>query len=84
MVKATFFHTKNGMVTSTDPGWLQSAFDFLMGLFDRVGLHRNFCKTVGMVCRPFREDRVRAYKSYTQRMMVEGRSFKEQKRDRIS
>ena len=50
-VKAAFY-AKNGVVASTDPGWLQLAFDFLMGLFDQVGLRMNIQKTVGMMFRP--------------------------------
>ena len=64
------------MVASTDPGWLQSEFDTLTGLFDPVGLRTNVCKTVGIVCRTFRADGVRVDKAYTQRMMGEGRIFK--------
>ena len=54
MVKVELFYVDDGMVASTDPGWLQSAFDTLTGIFDRVGLRANVHKTVGMVCRPFR------------------------------
>ena len=42
------------MVASTNPGWLQTAFDTLTGIFDRVGLNKNVQKTVGMVCHPAR------------------------------
>ena len=69
MVKATFFHTKNGMVTSTDPGWIQSAFDTLTGLFDWVGLRTNVRKTMVMVFRPFQADGLRAVEAYTRRMI---------------
>ena len=48
------FNVENGMVASTNPVWLQTAFDTLMGLFDRVGLRTNIRKTVGMVCQPRR------------------------------
>ena len=77
MVKAAFFYAKNGMVTSTDRGWIHSAFDMLMGMFDLVGLRTNVRKNVGMVCRPCQAARVRVDKAYTRRMTVEGRSFKE-------
>ena len=40
------------MVASTDPGCLQTAFDMLMVIFDRVGLRKKVKKTVGMVCHP--------------------------------
>ena len=35
-VKAALFYAKDRMVASTDPGWIQSEFDTLMGIFDRV------------------------------------------------
>ena len=40
------------MVASSDPAWLQGAFNALLGLFDRLGLQTNFGKTVRMVCHP--------------------------------
>ena len=68
------------MVASTDPGWIQSAFNMLTGLFDRVGLQTNIRKTVGMVCRPFREAGEKSDKAYTWRITGEGRSFKGRQR----
>ena len=38
------------MVASSDPAWLQGAFNALLGLFDRVDLQTNVGKIVGMVC----------------------------------
>ena len=38
------------MVASTYPGWIESAFDMLTGIFYRVGLQTNVYKIVGMVC----------------------------------
>ena len=35
-VKEALFYAKDRMVASTDPGWIQSEFDTLMGIFDRV------------------------------------------------
>ena len=40
-VKEEFFYVEDGVVASTDPGWIQLAFDMLTGLFDRVGLRTN-------------------------------------------
>ena len=37
-MKAEFFYADDGVVDSTDPGWLQSALNFLTGMFDQVGL----------------------------------------------
>ena len=48
-VKVYIFYVDNGMVASTNPRWIHTAFDTLMGLFDWVGLERNVQKTVGMV-----------------------------------
>ena len=48
-MKAGLFYADNGMVSSSDLGWLKSVFDKLVGIFDRVGLRTNFRKTVGMV-----------------------------------
>ena len=45
----SLFYADNGMVASSDPGWLQGAFNTLVGLFDRVGLQTNVGKTVGTV-----------------------------------
>ena len=62
-VKAEFFYTDDKMVASTDPGWLQSAFDTLTGIFKRVGILTHVCKTVGMVCRILRVDGVQVDKA---------------------
>ena len=68
MVKAEFFYANYGMVSSTDPVWLQSEFDTLMGLFYRVVLRTNIRKTVGVVFRPCQTAGLQADKSYTQRI----------------
>ena len=78
--KATFFNADDGLVDSTYPGWLQSAFYMLTGIFGRVGLRTNVCKIVGMVCKPFRAARVRVDEAYTQQIMREERGFKERQR----
>ena len=48
-VKTAFFYVDDRMVASTDPGWLQTMFAMITGLFDRVGLRTNVRKKVGMV-----------------------------------
>ena len=45
----TFIYTDNGLVVSTDPEWLQGAFDTLTGLFYRVGILTNVGKKVRML-----------------------------------
>ena len=44
-----FFYADNRMVASANPGWLQTAFDTLTGIFNRVGLWIKVRKTVVMV-----------------------------------
>ena len=56
--KAEFFYADNGMMAFTNLEWLHTAFDTLIGIFDRVGLKKNFQKTMGMVCHPCRADGV--------------------------
>ena len=65
-LKVAFFYEEYGMVASTEPGWIQLAFDMLTGLFERVGLRTNIRKTVGMVCKTFQAAGVQANKAYTQ------------------
>ena len=50
--QADLFYAEDGMFTSSNPCWLQVAFNTLVGLFNRVGLRTNVGKTFGMVCRP--------------------------------
>ena len=69
------------MVASTNPVWLQNAFDTLTGIFDRVGLRTNVRKTVGMVCQPYRVVGVREDEAYKRRMTGEGRSYQERQHE---
>ena len=64
-VKAAFFYAYNGMVASTDPGWILSMFNILTGISNWVGLRKNAHKTVGVVCQPCRAAGVWADKAYT-------------------
>ena len=77
------FYADDGVVASKDPIWLQLELDMLTGLFDWVGLQTNIRKTVGMVYRPCWVARVLADEAYTRRMKGEGKSFKEQHRERV-
>ena len=54
-VRVEFFYADYGMVDSTELGWLQTVFDTLTGLFDRVVLKINVNKTVRMVCHTCQE-----------------------------
>ena len=50
--QAALFYADDGMVASSDPCWLQWAFNALVSLFKRVGLCTNVGKTVSMTCGP--------------------------------
>ena len=78
------FYADAGMVASTNPGCLQTTFDTMTGLFDRVGLKTNVWETVGVVCHPCLAARVRADKAYTQRMKGEERSNKKRQREQVN
>ena len=78
------FYAKDGMVISSDPAWRQGAFITLVGLFDRVGLRKNFGKTVRMVCHPCQAGAGnRTEEAYERRITVEGRSYAERQRERV-
>ena len=51
------------------------AFDTLIGLFDRVGIQKNFMKTVGMICHPFRAVGTQSDAACEWRMTTEGLSY---------
>ena len=48
----SLFYADEGMIESSDPGWIQGAFSTLVRLFHRVVLKTHFGKTVRMVFRP--------------------------------
>ena len=50
--QVALFYTDDVMVASSNPCWLQWAFNALVSLFERVGLQKNVGKRVSMVCRP--------------------------------
>ena len=68
---ANFFYTEDGLVVSTDPVWLQGAFDTLTGLFDRAGIWKNYWKKFGMLCRPHHAVVTQYDAAYKRRMMGE-------------
>ena len=45
-VKAAILYTSNGIVSSTKSVWLQTTFDTLKKVFDRLGLQKNVRKNV--------------------------------------
>ena len=67
--RAAFFYADDGPVASTDPVWLQGAFDTLTGLFNRVRLQTNVGNTVGVICRPFCTAETQPKAAYKRRIM---------------
>ena len=63
------------MLASTNPVWLQTAFDMLIGIFERVGLQTNIRKTVGMAFQRCGVVRFRADEAYKHRMMGDVQSY---------
>ena len=63
------FYSDDGMVASSDPVWLQGAFNALVGLFYRVGLQTNVGKTVGMVSHPCQSAGNLTTETYGRRIM---------------
>ena len=69
------FYADNSMVVSLDPAWIQSAFNALVAIFDRVGLLTNVGKTISMVCHPCQAGSGnRAEKAYGRRVTGMGKS----------
>ena len=71
------------MVASSDPRWLQWAFNALVGLFERVGLRTNVGKTVSMVCRPCPEAGNQSEAVYGRKMTGEGPTYRERQKERV-
>ena len=81
--QAAHFYADDGMVASSDPRWLQWAFNTLVVIFDRVGLHTNVGKTVSMTCRPCPTAGNQSEVAYGRKMTGEGPMYRERKRERV-
>ena len=82
--QAALFYADNGMVASSDPVWMQGAFNALVVLFDRVGLQTNVRKTVGMVCHPCQAAGNLTTAAYMRRITGDGQSYRERLRDQVA
>ena len=81
--QAALFYADDGMVASSDPRWLQGAFNTLVGLFDRVVLRTNARKTVGTVCRHFQAAGNQSEAAYGRRITGEGPTYREPQKGRV-
>ena len=77
------FYADAGMVASSDPHWLQWAFDALVSLFEGVGLRKNVGKTVSMVCRPCQATGTKLEAAYVRKMTGEGSTYRERQMERV-
>ena len=50
--KADFIYADYRLVASTNPAWIRSEFDGIIGLFERIGLQNKVGKMVLMLCQP--------------------------------
>lgn len=82
--RTALFYADDGMLGSTDPEWLQGAFDTLSGLFERVGLRTNEDKTKAMVCTPGSIRSQVSQQAYKRRWDGHGPSYRQRKRHRTS
>ena len=78
--RAAFFYLVNVLVMSTDPVWMQGAFDTLTGLFDRVGLQKNFRKEVKIICCPFRVVGTQLEAAYKRHIIGEVLTYRDRQR----
>ena len=81
--QAALFYADDVMVAWSDPGWLQGAFNTLVGLFDRVGLRTNVGKTVGMVCHPCKAEGNLTTEAYRRRFAGVGPTYRERLKGQV-
>ena len=81
--QAALFYADNSMVESSDPRWLQWAFNALVGLFERVGLLTNVGKTVSMTCRACPAAGNQLEEAYGRKMTGEGPTYWEIQKERV-
>ena len=73
-------YADDGMVASSDPRWLQGAFNTLVILFDRMGKHTNVGKTVGMVFRPCQATGNQSEAAYGRHITGEDPTYRERQK----
>ena len=78
------FYADDGLISSTDPTWLQQALDVLTGLFRRIGLSTNAAKTKMMTCYPGSITTRLSPQAYTRRMTGQGNTFRQRQRLRVT
>ena len=82
--QAALFYAKDGMVASSDPVWIQGAFNALVSLFDRVRLKNIVRKTVIMVYHPFQTAGNLTMEAYRRSITGVVQSYKERLRKQVA
>ena len=83
MHQAALFYADKGMVASSDPRWIQWAFNDLVGLFERVGLCTSVDKTVSMTCRPCPAAGNQSEVAYRRKMIGVGPTYRTRLKERV-
>ena len=71
------------MVASSDPRWIQWAFNALVGLFECVGIRTNVGKMVSMTCRSCPASGKKLEKAYRRKITGEGPTYWERQKERV-
>ena len=82
--QAALFYANDGMVASSDPGWLQGAFNTLVSLFDRLGLWTNVGETVVMVCHTCQAAGNLTTEAYRRRVTGVGPTYRERLKGQVA
>ena len=81
--QAALLYAEDGMISSSNPRWIQLAFNSLVSLFERVGLRTNVGKTVSMVCRPCQAAGTQSIATYGRKITGEGTTYQERQKERM-
>jgi hypothetical protein len=74
--KCVLIYADDGLLSSRNQEWVQESFNFLIGIFERVGLLTNTSKTKAMICTPGHiSDRQSDYAYERSRMTSIGESY---------
>ena len=77
------FYGDDGMVSSSDPQWLQVAFSTLVGMFNRVSLRTHVSKIIDMVCCPCQAAGTQSEAAYRRWIMGEGPTYQERQKGQV-
>jgi hypothetical protein len=81
---AAMIYADDGLLASNQPDILQGGTDYLVDLFERVGLNANTSKTKSMTCEPQPEQGPISDHAYKRRMTGYGFSYKTRQRRKVT